>query len=126
MSSDIWNYFTVDKDNKTVVCKLENCKTKYTYSKANGTSCYIRHLKKCHEIDLNLLQKKSIKKNTMSETQQATINDNLLQWIICDSHSFNVVSNPYLIKLFDSLNSDYKLPNRKQIAKNIEDLYEIK
>jgi hypothetical protein len=85
--SKIWSYFIVDNEfNK---CIVPNCEAKYSTKTSN--TILIRHLTQAHDIDL---------KET-SKQKKLPLNERILNWIIVDNQSLNVVEREEFRNLFE-------------------------
>jgi hypothetical protein len=115
-NSIVWKHFVMSDDGKNVSCKFQGCSVKYACKKRQGTSNMIYHLKNTHGIDVDSPKK------IIRVTDENDANVNLIQWFIAEAISFKTIEDKNFKRFVSSLNSDYKLINRKNIVLYINEL----
>lgn len=120
--SKIWSYYTVNIEDDIIKCNITGCLKSYKYSTLQGTSNLSYHICKFHKIEMNIEKKQNAEK----ESDKNNIDEILTKWIINDNQSFRVVENKFFLQFVSLLNNNYKLLNRKNIALNIDTLYDKK
>src|SRR5271165_3533249 len=121
--SEVWNFFTKDKNNTSVKCN--KCDKQFKWNIKHGTSTLKKHLL-IHEITISSNVKKMISpKNTLIQPDKLNaINEKYIIFIIKNCQPFRLSEDIHFIDFVDELNEDYKLFNRKQTKAEIMNVFE--
>lgn len=113
--SSTWNYFKLHSSGKKI-CK--SCSKEYGIK--TGISTLKKHLYYKHNITINNIKNIQSTLN-FSRVDPWPISEKqardkvIIDWIISDLQPFQVVENPYFIRIFKKFDPRYQVPNRQNL-----------
>lgn len=117
-TSSLWNFIDYNTENNPGVPVCKKCN--YVFSNKSGNSSIERHLLSLHNITIPKVRNKQSVLNFQCSTpwpakEKSERDQVVVDWVIFDQQSFNVVENKKFIKMMNTFDPRYKVPDRHQI-----------